>query len=491
MFARAIARLAGRPARRMNPHATSLAHVASVAALVLGAGHATAREPGKKAQKAAALPIVVELFTSEGCSSCPPADEALHALSTTADAKAGRVLVLAWHVDYWDHLGWKDPFGSAFASRRQRDYSNVMTRKSTPGYGVYTPQLIVGGTSAMVGSDRKAIDAAIAGLKDVKATATVAIKIGALSAGKPLHVEATIEGAPEHAEVTAAIVEDDLTSDVKRGENSGRVLRHTRVVRAADGGPDARSFELALPAGLKPEKASVVVFVQQPGMGEVIGAASAALTPAAGESTLQQKLDAKWEQASKSAPADKIAAYEASIRKIADTGVLATAKKVGEVAPEFSLPDAKGGTTTLSELLKKGPVVVTWYRGAWCPFCNIQLHEYQERLAEFEALGATLVAISPQTPDNSLSTAEKNELKFSVLSDKGSATARAYGVSYKVPGGAPNLAKFNGEGADELPLGATYVIGIDGRIAYAFVESDYRKRAEPEDVLNALRGIKK
>jgi peroxiredoxin len=212
--------------------------------------------------------------------------------------------------------------------------------------------------------------------------------------------------------------------------------------------------------------------------------------------TLKPQLDAMRENFATKAPADVIALYDKGIRDVAAGGVTETALKVGAKAPEFTLPDANGESVALTTLLAKGPVVVTWYRGAWCPYCNIQLREYQKAMPELTALGANLVAISPQTPDNSLTTQQKNELSFNVLSDKSNAVAKQYGIAYTLPPeiaasfkGKLDLAKFNGDESNELPLSATYVIGTDGVIRYAFVDADYRNRAEPADIIAALRAL--
>jgi peroxiredoxin len=143
-------------------------------------------------------------------------------------------------------------------------------------------------------------------------------------------------------------------------------------------------------------------------------------------------------------------------------------------------------------------VIVTWYRGGWCPYCNIALRGFHKSLPEIRAAGASLVAISPETPDKSMSTAEKNHLEYEVLSDKGNKVASAYGVSYKIPKiiadqfkGRLDLAKHNGDDSGELPLGVTYVIDREGIIRFAFIDADYRKRAEPAEVLAVLRNLEK
>lgn len=212
--------------------------------------------------------------------------------------------------------------------------------------------------------------------------------------------------------------------------------------------------------------------------------------------TLKPQLDAMRENFTAKAPADVIALYDKGIRDVASSGVTDTALKVGAKAPDFTLPDATGQSVALASLLAKGPVVVTWYRGGWCPYCNIQLREYQKAMPEFQALNASVIAISPQTPDNSLTTQQKNELAFAVLSDKSNAVAKQYGLAYALPAevaasfkGKLDLAKYNGDDSSELPLSATYVIGTDGIIRYAFVDADYRNRAEPADLLAALRAL--
>jgi peroxiredoxin len=212
--------------------------------------------------------------------------------------------------------------------------------------------------------------------------------------------------------------------------------------------------------------------------------------PAAG--TLKVKLDdvsAKY--AAKITP-EQSAAQKRGIEEVRAS--LATTKKlgVGDLAPSFELPDANGKPASLKSMLAQGPVVVTFYRGGWCPYCNIQLHEYQQILPEIKAMGAQLVAISPEKPDQSLSTAEKNKLEFSVLSDAGSKAADTFGIAYELTPSiapmAPMLKKHNAEGT-KLPLSATYVINRDGKIAYAFVNEDYRVRAEPTEILAALKSL--
>ena len=173
---------------------------------------------------------------------------------------------------------------------------------------------------------------------------------------------------------------------------------------------------------------------------------------------------------------------------------------VGDRAPDFALPDATGETVRLSDLLLDGPVVVTFYRGAWCPYCNTQLRDYQQALDSFEATGARLVAISPQVPDSSMSMAERNALAYSVLSDTGGQVSQQYGLVFRVDAETRaryeavgiDLARYNGGDTDAawaLPVPATYVIDPSGIIRAAFVEADYTQRASPRQVLEALQEV--
>lgn len=188
---------------------------------------------------------------------------------------------------------------------------------------------------------------------------------------------------------------------------------------------------------------------------------------------------------------------------IASTGVLDRAKKVGDKAPDFKLPDAQGGEFDMKEARAKGPVIVTWFRGEWCPFCNKQLVGMQERLKDFEAAGATVVAISPQTVEHTESTAAKDKVTFHMLSDEGFKVGESFGVRYEMPPAMKDqlkkynldLTKYNGgtpsEDGDELPLTATYIINQEGTITYAFLDPDYTKRASPDELLKALEQLKK
>jgi peroxiredoxin len=210
---------------------------------------------------------------------------------------------------------------------------------------------------------------------------------------------------------------------------------------------------------------------------------------------MKQELDAFKAQFAQSAPAGRFALYTAKIEELRQSFARDNAITEGDIAPDFSLPDAKGGSVTLSALLPQGPTVITFYRGGWCPYCNIQLRAYQAILPEIAAAGASLVAISPQAPDGTLSTAETNALTFHVLSDVGNRVARSFGLVYSLPEELrvalrsvnKALPDINGDDSWELPVPSTYVVTDDGRVTLAHIDVDYTQRLEPEEILAALR----
>lgn len=210
--------------------------------------------------------------------------------------------------------------------------------------------------------------------------------------------------------------------------------------------------------------------------------------------TLQSQLDAKRNAFNSRADENKKQAYEEGVIDVIKQETTDKALQVGDKAPNFKLPNPTGNEIELYELLKNGPVILTWYRGGWCPYCNMTLHYYQEKLSEFEKNGAQLVAISPQKPDQSLNTQEKNDLEFHVLSDMNNTTAKEFNVIFKLTPEveayykkAFSFKEYYDNETPELPLAATYIIGIDGVIKWAYLNPDYRNRAEPEDTINALK----
>jgi peroxiredoxin len=210
---------------------------------------------------------------------------------------------------------------------------------------------------------------------------------------------------------------------------------------------------------------------------------------------LQQQLEAFR---SKSASAPIAVASAKFVQDLIASGLADRSIKQGDKAPDFILPDVHGENVQLSQLLAKGPVVLIFYRGGWCPYCNLALRSYQAILPEIERAGATLVAVSPQTPDNSLSASEKMELRFPVLSDSDNTVARAYGLVFTEGSEVQSLrrelgldlSKVNGSETGELPMPGSYVIAQDGTITLAFVDPDFTHRLEPAAILTALEQLK-
>jgi hypothetical protein len=220
---------------------------------------------------------VVELFTSEGCSSCPRADAVLGELARESPS----VVTLAFHVDYWDELGWPDRFSSADWTARQREYA-----RSFGTSNLYTPQMVVGGGDAFVGSDkahaRESIGHALAHPANVPVSARAH-----MAGSEGVVVDVVAPGAPSDAVLGVALLEREATVDVRAGENAGRSLRHTSIVLAfSTAAPDHGSVTLPWPSGLSPKDAEVVVIVQRKPSGNggmpILGAARASIAPSPG-----------------------------------------------------------------------------------------------------------------------------------------------------------------------------------------------------------------
>ncbi len=231
-------------------------------------------------------PVIVELFTSEGCSDCPPADALLTKLDQTQPVPGADVIVLEEHVDYWDHQGWADPFSSAEFTRRQNDYAYVFRNA-----GVYTPQMVVDGKSEFVGSREGAARQAIADASRTAKT-TVNLRLAGNVDKLDIPLEVRIEKlagatAGERADVFLTITESRLHSDVAGGENSGRKLDHTAVVRRLErlGNADGQSETafsgrpvVKLSANWNRSNLRAVVFIQEQRSRRILGAAEIPLS---------------------------------------------------------------------------------------------------------------------------------------------------------------------------------------------------------------------
>ena len=180
---------------------------------------------------------------------------------------------------------------------------------------------------------------------------------------------------------------------------------------------------------------------------------------------------------------------------LVNTQIAEKSLKIGDVVPNFTLNNASGKSVSFKSLLAKGQVVISFYRGGWCPYCNLELRALEQSLPQIKSLGATLVAISPETPDSSLSTSEKNNLTFEVLSDLKNQVAQQFGLVFTLPEELRpiyeqfgiDIPAYNGDSTFELPLPATYVVNTDGKIVHSFVNADYTQRLDPDAILTALK----
>jgi len=194
------------------------------------------------------------------------------------------------------------------------------------------------------------------------------------------------------------------------------------------------------------------------------------------------------------APADIHPIMARATAELIASGQAGRALKAGDKAPSFTLNDPDGEPVSSAELLAQGPLILSFYRGVWCPYCNMELQALQETLPAFRAAGANLVAISPQTAPNSRKSMRNNNLEFPILSDTHNDVAAAFGLRFALPDYLVELYKllkndlpaFNGDGSWTLPMPARYVIARDGTILYAEINPDYTHRPEPEDMLHVL-----
>jgi hypothetical protein len=236
---------------------------------------------GSRARAAEPATIIVELFTSEGCSSCPPADALLRQLADTQPIAGAQVIALGEHVDYWDQQGWKDRFSSAALTQRQQTYAQAFRVES-----IYTPQMVVDGRAQLVGSDAASARRAIGqALSAPHGTVRLALephgdRVGVVVSPSDLPAP----GRGDHAELVLAITEDALTSDVRRGENRGRVLTHTAVVRLlttiGEVGKEPVQREIAIDPAWQRDRVKLVAFVQEARSRRIVAAAAVPLSSA-------------------------------------------------------------------------------------------------------------------------------------------------------------------------------------------------------------------
>ena len=217
--------------------------------------------------------------------------------------------------------------------------------------------------------------------------------------------------------------------------------------------------------------------------------------------SLKEKLDAlrTAKDEGRIFPPDVVAVMHKSTADLIASGQAERALKAGDPAPSFVLPDANGALVSSQDLLAKGSLVLTFYRGVWCPYCNLDLQAIEEIAPHIRALDATLVAVSQQTASNSRKSQADNKLSFPILNDQGGETAAAFGIRFGLPDELIELYKrlkvdlstINGEPSWTLPMPARYVIDQEGVIAYAEVNPDYTRRPEPDELLPVLESLLK
>jgi hypothetical protein len=220
----------------------------------------------------ASSPILVELFTSEGCSSCPPADRLLQQLDQSQPISGAELIVLSEHVDYWNSIGWKDPYSAEFFSKRQGAYASHFRSNS-----VYTPQMIVDGSAELVGSDTGQVNQA---LEKARSSTKIPVRLSSVSFDKgTMRARVEVAALPKAADIFVVVALNRAESQVASGENSGRHLTHVAVVQRLEklgtlqpGKAFTKDVELKLDAGANPANLRAIAFVQEPGLGKVLGA---------------------------------------------------------------------------------------------------------------------------------------------------------------------------------------------------------------------------
>lgn len=213
--------------------------------------------------------------------------------------------------------------------------------------------------------------------------------------------------------------------------------------------------------------------------------------------SLADQLEALKAGITKAVPLEVSMVLDDELRKLVESSIAQRAIQIGQKAPDFSLPDTHGMMVNLMAFLSKGPVVLTFYRGGWCPFCDLQLRTYEDVLPEIHALGAEILAVSPQTRDYAALDVEKKHLTFPVLTDVGNVVASQYGLVFKLSdplrklqeGFNNPLPKFNGDDSWELPMPGTFVLDRGGIVRLQQINPNYMKRLEPSAILEALRHL--
>jgi peroxiredoxin len=209
---------------------------------------------------------------------------------------------------------------------------------------------------------------------------------------------------------------------------------------------------------------------------------------------LQTTIDAYNAEKREKMPADVLAVMETSTRTLKASGIENRAFRTGDVMPDFTLPNQNGERRSLSGYLAESPLVLNIYRGGWCPYCNMEMKALHDALPAIEARGARLVGMAPELPDKALDTAERAGLAIDILSDQGNVVAERLGLVFELPQELRpiyeqfglDIAAYNGDKSFKLPVPATYIVDQDARIVFDFVNADYTRRAEPDEIVATL-----
>ncbi len=211
--------------------------------------------------------------------------------------------------------------------------------------------------------------------------------------------------------------------------------------------------------------------------------------------TLAQNIQAFQDEFIPTIPKQTLDTLMAELQALINTGIAEKSVTQGDNFPGFILPNANNENCSLSDFLSAGPMVISFYRGAWCPYCNLEINALQNKLPEIIAAGGQLIAISPQVPDKSLDQISQSNLTFEVLSDVGNKLAKECGLVFSLPevlrpiyeNWQIDIPGHNADNSFELPIPATYIIDIQGKIRYAHVNMDYTQRLEPDTIVEQLR----
>ncbi|MCH7772364.1 MAG: AhpC/TSA family protein, partial [Bacteroidetes bacterium] len=202
---------------------------------------------------------------------------------------------------------------------------------------------------------------------------------------------------------------------------------------------------------------------------------------------LKEEIKKMQEEMLPQIPEDVLKLLFSKTEELVNSGIAERTLNEGDEIPQINLPNSVGKSIDVNSMLKDGPVVISFYRGAWCPYCNLELKALQQALPEIKLLDAQLIAISPNTPDNSISSIEKHGLEFEVLTDAGNNIAKEFKLVFNLADELRpifkqfnfDVPKYNGDESWELPIPATYIVNTDGRIVHSFVNADYTQRMEP------------